>query len=220
MQRHEILAWLGDDHTLTSDQLDEFTTAASEIEQQYPDTDDQDEAQAALIAAYRLLVEDQASVVSELSAQLASARRAELLAVAGLKQAANQLIGPGQRSESGFAREAGVDRMTVRAWRGKRTVTRSKLPMWTTIGNVADGVYEAIDSRGVMWRLWCVWSDAPGKPPLEWRFAPVEALDRVGIIEHIGGGRALDIASMRIDAREVVGDQRFRDGMGLDEPTN
>jgi hypothetical protein len=119
MQRHEILAWLGDDHTLTAEQLDEFATAADEIEQQYPDLDDQDEAQAALIAAYRLLVEDQAVVVRELSTQLASARRAELMAVAGLKQAANQLIDARERSESGFAREAGVDRMTVRAWRGK-----------------------------------------------------------------------------------------------------
>ena len=120
MQRHEILAWLGDDHTLTADQLDEFTTAADEIEQQYPDPDDQDEAQAALIAAYRLLVEDRTAVVRELSAQLASARRAEQLAVAGLKQAAKQLIDARQRTEAGFAREAGVDRMTVRAWRGKQ----------------------------------------------------------------------------------------------------
>lgn len=119
MQRHEILAWLGNDHGLTGEQLDEFTTAADEIEQQYPDPDDQDEAQAALIAAYRLLVEDQGAVVGELSAQLISARRAELLAVAGLKQAANQLIGAHVRTESGFAREVGVDRMTVRAWRGK-----------------------------------------------------------------------------------------------------
>jgi hypothetical protein len=119
MQRHEILAWLGDDHALTAERLDEFATAADEIEQQYPDPDDQDEAQAALIAAYRLLVEDQAVVVRELSTQLASARRAELLAAAGLKQAARQTIGGGQRTEAGFAREVGVDRMTVRAWRGK-----------------------------------------------------------------------------------------------------
>jgi hypothetical protein len=119
MQRHEILAWLGDDHALTYDQLDEFTTVAIEIEQRYPDPDDQDEAQAALIAAYRLLVEDQASVVQELSAQLTSARRAELLAIAGLKQAANMLIDAHRQTEAGFAREAGVDRMTVRSWRGK-----------------------------------------------------------------------------------------------------
>jgi len=119
MQQHEILAWLGNDHTLTDEQLDEFTTAANQIEQQYPDPDDQDEAQAALIAAYRLLVEDHTAVVRELSTQLASARCAEMLAVAGLKQAANQLIDAGQRTEAGFAREAGVDRMTVRAWRGK-----------------------------------------------------------------------------------------------------
>lgn len=121
MQNHEITAWLGNDHTLTDEQLDEFTAAANQIEQQYPDADDQDEAQAGLIAAYRLIVEDQATVVRELAAQLASARRAELLAIAGLKQAANQLIDARLQTEAGFAREAGVDRMTVRAWRGKAT---------------------------------------------------------------------------------------------------
>jgi hypothetical protein len=119
MQHHEILAWLGDDHALTDEQLGEFTTAANQIERQYSDPDDQDEAQAALIAAYRLLVEDPADVVRELAGQLASARRSELLAVAGLKQAANQLLDARRRTEAGFAREAGVDRMTVRAWRGK-----------------------------------------------------------------------------------------------------
>lgn len=123
MQRHEILAWLGDDHALTDDQLDEFAFIADDIEQQYPDPDDADEAQAALTAAYQLLTEDPAVVVRSLSAALASARTAELRAVAALKQTANQIIEPGARTgvrtESGFAREAGVDRMTVRAWRGK-----------------------------------------------------------------------------------------------------
>lgn len=97
---------------------------------------------------------------------------------------------------------------------------RSKLPEWTEIGNFADGVYEAVDSRGVAWRCWCVWGDVTNRPPLEWRFAPVDALDQVRVIEHIGGGRELDIASMRIDVDEVIGDQRFRDSMGLDEPTD
>lgn len=119
MQRHEILAWLGDDHALTEEQLGEFTAIAHEIEQQYPGPDDLDEAQAALTAAYQLLTENADVVVRSLAAALVSARQAELLAVAGLKQAANQLIDANCQTESGFAREAGVDRMTVRAWRGK-----------------------------------------------------------------------------------------------------
>lgn len=97
---------------------------------------------------------------------------------------------------------------------------RSTLPMWTEVGNRADGVYEAVDSRGVAWRCWCVWDVVTGRLPLEWRFAPVNALDQVSVIEHIGGGRELDIASMRIDVDEVIGDQEFRDHMGLNELTD
>lgn len=101
----------------------------------------------------------------------------------------------------------------------RQDIQRSKLPTWTEVGSRTDGVYEAVDSRGVAWRLWCVW-DAAGAPPVEWRFAPVNALDQVSVIEHIGGGKELDIASMHIDTREVVRDQRFWDDMGLDKPTD
>ncbi len=65
-----------------------------------------------------------------------------------------------------------------------------------------------------------VWGDTPHRPPLEWRYAPVDALDQVRVIKHIGGGKELDIASMRIDLNEVIKDQGFRDSMGWDYPTD
>jgi hypothetical protein len=53
------------------------------------------------------------------AAARAAARTAEVAALAGLRQAARQLIPAGDRTEAGFAREASVDRMAVRSWLGK-----------------------------------------------------------------------------------------------------
>ncbi|MGW6202564.1 hypothetical protein ACWF9B_02755 [Streptomyces sp. NPDC055089] len=59
------------------------------------------------------------TVVTDLAQRRAAARAAELDALAGLQQAAIVLIERGDTTESGFARQAGVDRMTVRKWHGK-----------------------------------------------------------------------------------------------------
>lgn len=120
MQQYELEAWLGDDHGLTGQQLTELLAQANEIEQRYPDEDDQTERDAALTAAYRILRGEQ-DAVDELAKQLATARAAEARALAGLGQAARMLIPAGEMSEAGFADKAGVDRMTVRRrWLGKR----------------------------------------------------------------------------------------------------
>lgn len=119
MQRHEILAWLGDNQgDLDDDQLAQFTDAANEIEQRYPDPEDRDEAQAALIAAHRLLLENPADVIVELARARARAESARAQALAGLRQGAIQLVGNGY-TEAGYARAAEVDRMAVRNWLGK-----------------------------------------------------------------------------------------------------
>lgn len=115
MQRYELNAWLGDDHDLTDDQLDKLLAQADEIEERFPDDDDQPERDAALAAAYQLLTEDADTVVAD----LAAARAAELNALAGLQHIAITRIASGDATESGFARQAGVDRMTVRKWLGK-----------------------------------------------------------------------------------------------------
>lgn len=119
MQRYELNAWLGDDHDLTDDQLDKLLAQANEIEERFPDDDDQPERNAALTAAYQLLTENADEVVADLAAARTDARAAELNALAGLQHIAITRIANGDATESGFARQAGVDRMTVRKWLGK-----------------------------------------------------------------------------------------------------
>ncbi|WP_432027478.1 hypothetical protein [Streptomyces sp. 1222.5] len=115
MQRYELEAWLGDDHGLTEGQLDQLLSDAEEIEERYPAPDDEPERDAALTVAYRLLTESAEDVIADYSKQRADARAAESAASAGLQQAAQGIPG-GQLTEAGFARAAGVDRMTVRKW--------------------------------------------------------------------------------------------------------
>ncbi|MFJ4738687.1 hypothetical protein [Streptomyces sp. NPDC088775] len=118
MQRYELEAWLGNDHSLDADQIGELLTTAEEIADRYPDPDDQPERDAALSTAYQLMATDQ-DVVEGLARERDAAKAAEVRALAGLHQAAITLIGRGDATESGFARQAGVDRMTVRKWLGK-----------------------------------------------------------------------------------------------------
>jgi hypothetical protein len=118
-QQYVLEAWLGDDHGLDDDQLAELLTISNEIDERYPDKDDQPERDAALSAAYRLMTEGPDSVIAELAASRVAARTAEVVALAGLRQAAHQLISAGDRTEAGFAREGGVDRMAIRSWLGK-----------------------------------------------------------------------------------------------------
>lgn len=118
LQRHELEAWLGDDHGLTDDQVTDLADLAEQIQDRYPHPDDEDERQAAMIVAYQLLL-NQPGVVDELAQKLARARHDQITAMAGLRQAALLLI-PGSETEAGFARRAGLDRMTVRVWLGKR----------------------------------------------------------------------------------------------------
>lgn len=119
-QRHEIEAWLGDDHGLTEDQIDELMREADAIAERYPDGDDQDERDAALTVVYRLMTENAEDVVEGLGRERLAARQAEVKALAGLRQAAITLVGPKVETEAGFARRANVDRMAVRGWLGKR----------------------------------------------------------------------------------------------------
>lgn len=120
MQRHELVAWLGDNQgDLTDEQVTELLAIAQDIEARYPDKDDVAEREAALTAAYRLMVEDSAAVVAELAEKLLRARLAESESLAAIRQAAIVLT-PKDWTEQGFANAAGVDRMAVRKWLGKR----------------------------------------------------------------------------------------------------
>lgn len=118
MQRYELDAFLGDDHGLDEDQVNELLAKADEIEERCDA--DPDEMGEELVAAYRLMRENPGEVVKELADRRLAASVAEVNALAGLRQSAIVLIGRGEFTESSFARAAGVDRMTVRKWLGKR----------------------------------------------------------------------------------------------------
>lgn len=120
MQRYELDAWLGDDHGLTEDQIEDLLSTAGDIEEQYPDEDDHDDREAALTAAYRLMVEAPEDLVAELAATRTAARIAERKALVALRQVAVTRINNGDATEAGFAQQAGVDRMAIRRWLGKR----------------------------------------------------------------------------------------------------
>lgn len=136
-QTYEMEAWLGDDHGLTDDQVEQLRQISDDIYARYctpaDGVDDpemveadlaqasEDEREAALQAAYRLLLGDE-KVIADLARDRAIARKEEARASAGLRQAALMVIEPGtrgDRSEAAFARRAGVDRMTMRKWLGK-----------------------------------------------------------------------------------------------------
>jgi hypothetical protein len=120
MQQYELEAWLGDNHGLDEDQLAELLRTAGDLEEQYPDEDDRDDREAALVAAYRLMIEAPDDLIAELAAERTAARIAERKALVALRQIGVTRITNGDATEAGFAQQAGVDRMAVRGWLGKR----------------------------------------------------------------------------------------------------
>lgn len=120
MQRYELEAWLGDGHGLSDEQLDELLRIADDIAEQYPEEDDVADREAALAAAYRLMVEAPEDLIADLGRERADARQAERKALIALRQIAVTRINNGDATEAGFADQAGIDRMTVRKWLGKR----------------------------------------------------------------------------------------------------
>ncbi len=115
----DVQGWLDSPHGLAPQQADQL---AHQVATRLPGDTDRTARQAALDAGRRLMLGD-ATVVAELANQLAAARAADLHARAVLQQAALMMVEPGTRgarSEAAFARRAGVDRMTMRKWLGKR----------------------------------------------------------------------------------------------------
>jgi len=126
-QRGEVEVWLGDDHGLDDGQVAELRRQASLIAARYPDPGDASEREAALSAAREVLTaDDPGTVVAGMGDELGQARSSQRMALVRIEQAAAMLVEPpeskpkGVRSQSGFAKTAGVDRMTVLKWLGLR----------------------------------------------------------------------------------------------------
>lgn len=127
MKRYEIEVWLGDDHGLTDEQVDTLAATALKIGRRYPPGPDyDDEREAALTVACRLMVEDTPTVLADLSTDLLAARIAEVRALAAIRQCAATLVRPSSKgargitTAAGFAAAVGVDRQAVLGWLGKR----------------------------------------------------------------------------------------------------
>lgn len=151
-QRSELEAWLGDDHGLDDAQFDELLAEADEIEERYPDPDDQAERDAALSAAYRLKIEPAETVLADFREQRAKARAAESAASAGLQQAAQSVINDDHFTEAGFARAVGVDRMTVRKWtqeRKDRALFNDALYLLTRMDMPSEDQQKLFDALGI-----------------------------------------------------------------------
>lgn len=122
MERHEMEAWLGDNHGLNNNQITELIDTAAELAKNYPGDGQAQEREEVLTAVYRLMVEPAEDVVRDLAIDLTMARMAAARAGVALQYAAKYCIHDNARgihSEAGFAIRAGVDRMTVRNWIGK-----------------------------------------------------------------------------------------------------
>ncbi|GAA3878337.1 hypothetical protein GCM10022243_48800 [Saccharothrix violaceirubra] len=121
VQDYQIEAWLGDDHGLDDERLARLRDEADRIAATWPDPDNEDERTAALTAAYRVLLGED-DLVETLAAERTRARRAEIEALAALRQVAVMTVRVGVRgrhnpdSPGAFARRAGVERSTVLGW--------------------------------------------------------------------------------------------------------
>jgi hypothetical protein len=104
MQRYELDAWLGDDWT--DEQRDKIAEDFSAWENANPDADEElGEAVLTAIAQHH----DRVLTIPDLNRVRREARAAVVVSVT-----------LGNMSEAEAARAAGVDRMTVRSWLGKR----------------------------------------------------------------------------------------------------
>ena len=106
MQRHELDAWLGDDWT--DEQRDKIAEDFSAWGDANPDAEDDTGATAAALTAIARLHEG-GLTIPDLNQVRREAKAAVVVSVMF-----------GGMSESEAARLAGVDRMTVRKWLGKR----------------------------------------------------------------------------------------------------
>lgn len=118
-QRYEIEAWLGD--TLpewTDEQIDTLVRESDAIASRYPGEDQAQEREAALTAAAQVLTGD--LLLETAGEALSQARLDSSLALASARQVARMAVLYGGTPQAVAAREAGIDRMTVRKDLGKR----------------------------------------------------------------------------------------------------
>lgn len=127
---HEVVAWLGDNHGLTAEQVAELVRVCDELAERYPkpgDKEVREVARSVVLEALRAVNPETA--VAEGGESLVWARKGVREALVSLEALALLLVVPpseenpkptGVQSQRGFADRAGVDRMTVLKWLGLR----------------------------------------------------------------------------------------------------
>lgn len=119
MTHESLLAWLGPAaDTITPDQLDQLAEAARDIDQRYPDEDEQLERDAALSATLQYLLHE--TTPADASRTLIDARLAERRAYIAALQIAVMHHRVGGVDKTNAAREAGIDRMRLLKALGER----------------------------------------------------------------------------------------------------
>lgn len=116
MQDYEMDAWLGD-NKLTAEQYERLRDEVYEIECRYMGEDDDQEREAAMVAALQWILGE--ITVEETGRRLLDARIAAARALAVARQVARMAALDGM-PEAQAARAASIDRMTVRKDLGKR----------------------------------------------------------------------------------------------------
>jgi len=116
--RNELLNWLGDTVTLTGEQMDHLIDASLDIDQRYPDEDEQLERDAALSAALQYLLGETTPDIARET--LVSARAAERRAYVAALQMAVMAHRLGGVDKAPAARAAGIDRMRLLRALGER----------------------------------------------------------------------------------------------------
>ncbi|GAA2644476.1 hypothetical protein GCM10010399_92970 [Dactylosporangium fulvum] len=118
MPSDDLMAWLGPAaDELTAEQIDLVAEASREIDERYPDPDEQPERDAAQSATVQYLLGE--TTPEDANRALIAARLAEARAYAAALQVAVMAHRSGT-AEAAAARLAGVDRMSLRKALGKR----------------------------------------------------------------------------------------------------
>ncbi len=115
--RRELLEWLGDE-IVSDGQLDKLIDASLDIEQRYPDVDEQLERDAALAATLQYLLGD--TTPADANRTLIDARLAERRAYIAALQIAVMHHRVGGVDKTNAAKEAGIDRMRLLKALGER----------------------------------------------------------------------------------------------------
>ena len=118
MTDHDLMAWLGPAaEELTAEQIERIAAESRDIDQRYPDPDEQPERDAALSAVVQHLLGE--TTAEDANRALVAARRAEREAFAAALQIAVMLVRDREKKATA-ARRAGIDRMSLLKALGER----------------------------------------------------------------------------------------------------